>query len=66
MRLLETVGNTTTIEVVYRKLNRHLIARQNLDVVHPHLAGNVSEDLMSVFKFHLKHGVWQSLKYGTT
>lgn len=62
--LLVAIGDTTAIEVVYGKLDLDLIAREDLDVVHTHLAGNVSKNGMAVFKLYLKHSVWKSFEYG--
>src|SRR5436853_2291930 len=42
------VGDTASRQVVRRQLDRHLVARQDLDVVHAHLAGNVREHLVLV------------------
>jgi len=33
----EAVGDSSTGEVVGRNLQRHLVAREDFDVVHPHL-----------------------------
>ncbi len=55
--LLVAVGDTATIEVVYGKLYLDFIAREDLDVVHTHLAGNVGQDFVAVFELNLKHCV---------
>src|SRR6478752_4727314 len=39
-------------QVVRRQVHRHLVARQNLYVVHPHLAGDVSQHYMTIFQLH--------------
>ena len=36
-RLLEAVRDPTSAEVVWRKLDDYLVARQDANVVHPHL-----------------------------
>lgn len=46
--LLEAVGDATTIEVVDGKLHSDAVSRQDFDVVHTHLAGNVSENGVTV------------------
>lgn len=62
--LLETVGDATTVEVVDGKLHRHLVARQDLDVVHTHLAGDVGGDFVAVFQLYAKHRVAEGLDDG--
>ena len=47
MGLLVPVNDSATSEVVGRKLNDHPILRQDADVVLPHLAADVGEDLVS-------------------
>ena len=63
--LLEPVGNPTALQVVYGKLDGHLISRQDLDVVHTHLARNMSQNLVAVFKLYLEHCVRQGFQNGT-
>lgn len=60
--LFEPIGDATSIEIVDGKLDRHFVTRQDLDVVHAHLAGNVGQYLVPVFEFHPKHSVWQRLE----
>ena len=62
--LLVAISDTTAIEIVYREFNLNLVAREDLDVVHTHLAGNMGKDGVTVFKLYLKHSVWKSLEYG--
>ncbi len=47
------------------QLNRHSISRKDADEVHPHLARNVRQDDMLVFKLDPEHGIGQSLDYGS-
>lgn len=60
--LLETVGDASAREVVDGQLDGDAVARQNLDVVHAHLAGDMRQDLVAVFEFDLEHGVRESLQ----
>ena len=55
--LLESEYDATLGQVIRTHLEPHLVARQNLDVVHPHLAGDVSRNLMTVLQFYAEHGV---------
>ena len=59
--LLITIRDTTLAEVVRRKLDGDPISLQDLDEIHPHLAGDVGEDLMSVLKLDPEHCVRQCL-----
>ena len=36
--LFESIGDAATVEIVHGKLHRHFVAREDLDVVHAHLA----------------------------
>ena len=47
-RLFEAIGDTATAQVVDRKLDPDLVAGQNLDVMHAHLARDMSENLWAV------------------
>ena len=55
--LLVPVRNTASGEVVRGKFHLHFVTRENTDVVHPHLPGDVSQHFVIVFKFYLEHGV---------
>ena len=59
--LLVAVGDATTTEVVWGELDLHTIAREDPDVVHPHLPRDVREDFVTVFEFHPEHCVRQWL-----
>src|SRR3954471_24822772 len=37
-------------QVVWRELDRHLVAREDLDVVHPHLSRDMAQYHMAVFQ----------------
>jgi len=62
--LLVAVGDPASFEVVRGELYLDAITRENTDVVHPHLAGNVSQYFMAIFEFNTKHGVWKGLGNG--
>ena len=59
--LLGSPGDPALGEVVRRHLNCYLIARNDSDVVHSELTGNMSKDLVSVSQLHLKIRIGQSL-----
>ena len=63
--LLEAVRDASAIQVIDRQLNRDLVTRQDLDVMHTHLAGNMGQDLVPVLKLDLEHRVGQRLEDGT-
>lgn len=52
-------------QVVGRHLHLHSVSRQDLDVVHPHLTGNMGYDLVAVFQFHAKHRVGEGFDHGS-
>src|SRR3989338_9888503 len=55
----ETIRNPPARQIVQRKLNGHLIPRQDFDVMHPHLSGDMRKNPMAVFKLNPEHGVRQ-------
>ena len=55
--LLEPVGDASAVQIVDGQLDRHFVARQDLDVVHAHLAGNMGQYLVPIFELHPKHSV---------
>src|SRR5687767_12264489 len=61
--LLVPVGDATTAEVVGSELDLHTIARENSDVVHPHLPGDVCEHLVPVLELDTEHGVRERLNH---
>ena len=50
-------------QVIRRKFNRDLISGEDTDVVHPHLAGDVSENHVTVFELDPKRRVRQVLDH---
>ena len=51
-------------QVVRRQLHHDPVIGKDTDVVHPHLAADVREDLVTVLKLHLEHRVRQRLDDG--
>src|SRR5919204_3646583 len=60
---LRSKGDAALRQVVRRHLHRHLVARQDADVVHPHLAGDEGVDRVAVFQLHAEGGVRQVLQH---
>jgi hypothetical protein len=56
---LVPIGDPTSGEVVRGQFHLDLVAREDSDVVHPHLPGDVREHLVSIVEFDLEHGVRQ-------
>src|SRR5256714_14700565 len=46
-------------QIVRRQVHRHLVARQYLDVVHPHLSGDMTEHDMAVLQLYPERRVGQ-------
>ena len=63
--LLVSIGDSTPGEVVWGQFHLNPVARKNSDVMHSHLAGDVSKDFVSVLQLHSKHCVWQWLNHGS-
>jgi hypothetical protein len=59
-RLLVSVGDPTSGEVVRGKFNLDFVARKDPDVMHTHFSGYVGQHLVAVFEFDTKHciGKW--------
>lgn len=59
--LLIPISNSTLAEIIRRKLDGHPVALENLDIIHPHLTGNVGEDLMAIFELNEERCIRQRL-----
>ena len=59
MSLLTSPCDSAAGQVIGAHLNRDLVAGEDLDKVHPELAGNMSQDDMASADIHLEHGVGQ-------
>jgi hypothetical protein len=58
-----TIRYPASIEIVGRQLHHDSVSGQDPDVVHPHLAGNVSQYFVAVVEFDPKHGVGKGFYY---
>jgi hypothetical protein len=58
-----TVHNSSAIQVVRRKLNRHFVSRKDADEILAHFSGNVGQDLVLVFELHFEHGIRERFNY---
>src|SRR5215472_6149406 len=59
--LLVTVNDAPAREIVGRKLHRDTVSGQNTDEILSHFPRNVRQNLMLVFQFDAKHGIWERL-----
>src|SRR3989442_8824186 len=59
--LLVAVHDPAACQIVRRELHQDPIPREDSDVVHPHLPGDVRQDLVSVLQGHAEHRVGQRL-----
>ena len=57
--LLETIDQPAFGQVIGRKFNCDFVPSQDPDIVATHLAGDVSQNDVAVFKFNLELGVGQ-------
>ena len=60
-RLLVTVDNAATVEIVRAELNRDAVAGEDADEVFAHTSRDVSESLMLVLQLNLEHRIRQCL-----
>ena len=60
-RLFVAIGDSTAVQVVWTQLDLHAVAGQDADVVAAHLAGDVTEHIVSVVQFDPEHRVGESL-----
>src|SRR5437867_741731 len=59
--LLVAVDDAAARQIVRRKLDRHLVSRENANKILAHLAGDVRQDLVLVLQLDAEHGVGQRL-----
>lgn len=64
-RLLVTVNDPTTGQIVWAEFNYDPILWEDSDVVLAHFSGNVSENQVSVCEFYPKHCIGQCLSDST-
>ena len=62
--LLVSVGDATSSEVVGGELDLDPVAREDADVVHAHLAGDVRQHLVAVLELDAEHRVGKGLDDG--
>jgi len=62
-RLLVAIDDPAATQVIRTQLDDHAIAWQYPDVVHPHLAADVSQNLVPVVELHPEERVGQGLNY---
>src|ERR1700736_2645734 len=55
--LFISIHDSAAIQIVGRKLNRHLVPRKNAYEILPHLTRNMRQHLVLVFQFHAEHGI---------
>jgi hypothetical protein len=53
--LFVSVGDPTSGEVVRGEFNLDAVARQDSDVMHAHLSGDVGQHLVAIFKLDFEH-----------
>ena len=63
-KLLVPERNPAFAQVIRRHFDLYFVPGQNLDVVHPHLSGDVGGNYVAVVQFHAEHGVGQSFDNG--
>ena len=63
-RLLVTVGDASSAEIVRGELDLDSVLRKNSDVVAAHLSRDVPEHGVPIFKLHLEPGVRERLDNG--
>ena len=61
--LFVAICDSASVKIVRRKLDRHTIARENLDVVHAHLARDMGQNLMTILELDLEHSIGKRLDY---
>ena len=55
--LLVSIRDATAREVVGGELDLHLVAREDSDVVHPHLSRDVRQHLVAVLELYPEHRI---------
>ena len=63
--LLVPINNAAPGEVVGRQLHHDAVLGQDADLVLPHLAADVGEDLVSVLQLNAKHRIGQGFDHAT-
>src|SRR5208283_2907170 len=58
---LGPVGDAAPCQIVWRKLDRDFITRQDANEMHAHFSGDMGENAMAVRQFDAKHGIGKGL-----
>jgi len=61
--LLFPKDNSSPAKIIGGQFQRHLIPGENLDKVHPHLSGDMSQYFMAICQFHPEHGIGKGFQY---
>ena len=62
--LFQTAVNyPSPCEIIRRNLHHHLITRDHLNEIHPHFAGDMSQNPVPILEFHPEHGIGQSFNH---
>ncbi len=63
LSLLTSPGDPAVGQIIGRHLNSYLVTGQDFDKIHTELAGNVSQNDMSVADIDIEHCIRQSIGY---
>src|SRR5512141_1612828 len=55
--LLRAENDPRPCQIIRRQFHRHLVARQDADIVHAHLARDMSQHYVAIFQLHPEGGV---------
>ena len=61
--LLASPGDPTLSQIVRRHLNGYFVTGQDLNEIHSELAGNVSQNGVSIADIHIEHCIRQGVGY---
>src|ERR1700757_2050569 len=62
-QLFVAIHDAAAVQVVWGKLDRHFIARQDANEILAHLSRNMCQNLMLVFQFYPEHRIGQRFKH---
>src|SRR5215468_10273132 len=62
-RLLVAVDDPAATQVIRAQLDDHPVVGQDPDIVHPHLAADMSKNLVPVVELHSEKGIGQRFDY---
>ena len=61
-RLLVSVDDSTTGEVIWTQFNNYTVLWKDANVVLTHLPADVRENFVAVCSLHTEHGIWQRFR----